>query len=171
MHDLKRALAINGLIIIRQRFEDGEHHVLLAQGGRVFDIQVFSAGQKVGWGLGLEFRKMHLINALTGKRSSKGEGPDRSMLRQSRSGRPEAGMPDKARPSQKEPDGKEYRWAGEVSQRLGPDTTRGGIARQHRNGAGAPAARGYLMPPSQPFFQNHSSGSTMVVAMSPSEYQ
>ncbi|MFT8541193.1 hypothetical protein [Acetobacter sp.] len=47
-------------------------------------------------------------------------------------------MPDKARPSQKEPDGKEYRWAGEVSQRLEPDTTRGGLDRQHRNEAGAP---------------------------------
>ncbi|MFT9418895.1 hypothetical protein [Acetobacter sp.] len=50
-------------------------------------------------------------------------------------------MPDKARPSQKEPDGKEYRWAGEVSQRLIADTTCSVPDRQHKNEAGVPEVK------------------------------
>ena len=53
--DLERAVAVDRLLVLRQLLEDREHHVLLAQGGGVLDLQLLGEGEQVGGGLGLEF--------------------------------------------------------------------------------------------------------------------
>ena len=47
LEHLQNADAENGDFVFGQLLKDGEHHVLLAQRGRVFDFQVFGIGEEV----------------------------------------------------------------------------------------------------------------------------
>ncbi len=57
--DLQRAFAVDRLVVLGEVLEDREHHVLLAQGRRVLDLQGFGKAQQVRWGFCLEFGEMH----------------------------------------------------------------------------------------------------------------
>ena len=57
--DLQRAFAVDRLVVLGQVLEDREHHVLLAQGRCVLDLQGFGKAQQVRWGFCLEFGEMH----------------------------------------------------------------------------------------------------------------
>ena len=53
--DLERAFPVDRLLVLGERLEDAEHHVLLAQRGRVLDPHLLGEGEEVGGALGLEF--------------------------------------------------------------------------------------------------------------------
>ncbi len=55
---------MDGLVVLGQVLEDGEHHVLLAQAGCVLDLQRFGVAEQVGRGFCLEFGEVHLWWAL-----------------------------------------------------------------------------------------------------------
>ena len=57
--DFQRAFAVDRLVVVGEVFQDREHHVLLAQGRGVLDLEGFGEAQQVGRGFGLEFGKMH----------------------------------------------------------------------------------------------------------------
>ena len=45
--NFQRAVAMDRLVVLRERLEDREHHVLLAQLGRVLDLQLLSEVEKI----------------------------------------------------------------------------------------------------------------------------
>src|SRR6185312_1035960 len=53
------AVAIDRLIIVGEGLQDREHHVLLAERGRVLDLQLLGKGQKLRRGLAFEFLEVH----------------------------------------------------------------------------------------------------------------
>jgi len=63
---LERAAAGNLGALFGQGLEDGEHHVLLAHGVRVLDLQAFGEGQEVGGGFFLQLLQRHARHAIGG---------------------------------------------------------------------------------------------------------
>ena len=61
--DLHGAGARDFHALLGQNLEDGEHHVLLAHGVRVLDLQGLGKGQQVGWGFILQLLKRHARQA------------------------------------------------------------------------------------------------------------
>jgi hypothetical protein len=59
LQHFQHARAGDFLVPLRELLEDGEHHVLAAQGGGVLDLQLFREGEQVGGGLVLEFLEIH----------------------------------------------------------------------------------------------------------------
>jgi hypothetical protein len=57
--DFEGAVAVDRLLVLGERLEDREHDVLLAQRGRVLDLEGFGEGEQVGRSLGLEFGEVH----------------------------------------------------------------------------------------------------------------
>ena len=59
LEDFQHAVAGNDDIVFRELLQDREHHVLLAQGRCVLDLQLFRIGQKIGGRFLLEFLQIH----------------------------------------------------------------------------------------------------------------
>ena len=59
LQDLEHAVAVNGDLVLGQLLENGEHHLLLAQGRCVLDVELLGVGQEVGGGLLFKFLKIH----------------------------------------------------------------------------------------------------------------
>jgi hypothetical protein len=55
LQGLEHAIAVDRLVVLGQLLEDGEHHVLLAQGAGVLDRQLFGEGKQLRRRLALEF--------------------------------------------------------------------------------------------------------------------
>ena len=53
--DLERAFPVDRLLVLGELLEDGEHDVLLAQGGGVLDLQLLGEGEQVRGAFCLEF--------------------------------------------------------------------------------------------------------------------
>src|SRR3546814_14214177 len=60
LQDLEHAVAIDRDVVLGELFQDREHHVLLAQGACVLDLQLLGIGEKLGGRFALEFLKIHV---------------------------------------------------------------------------------------------------------------
>src|SRR3546814_8757943 len=60
LQDLEHAVAIDRDVVLGELFQDREHHVLLAQGAGVLDLQLLGIGEKLGGRFALEFLKIHV---------------------------------------------------------------------------------------------------------------
>ena len=70
LQHLEHAVAIDRLVVLGERLQDREHHVLLAQRGRVLDLQLLGEIQQFRRGLGFEFLEIYM----EARQSEGGEG-------------------------------------------------------------------------------------------------
>ena len=59
LQHFEHAVAVDRLIVLGERLQDREHHVLLSERGRVLDLQLLGEMQQFGRGLGFEFLEIH----------------------------------------------------------------------------------------------------------------
>ena len=74
LQHLQHPVPEDGRVVLGQMLEDGEHHVLLAQGAGVFDLQVLGKGKEVAGSLGLEFLEIHFRPSCLAAREGKRRG-------------------------------------------------------------------------------------------------